>query len=142
MVWQVTATAVEYKPAITDKQQQQSCLVLGSNATEQELTAPQVLQAYKGQSCVERGFAFLKSALFFVASFFVKKTSRLEAMVGVMILALFVYSMAQRTLEITWLNDNKRYPIRSGNLPSLLRYNGSFSFLMTFIWCKLKLMDD
>ena len=73
--------------------------MLGTNATEPELTAPPVLQAYKGQSCVELGFAFLKSAWFFVSSFLVKKTSRLEAMVWVMTLALLVYSMAQRTLR-------------------------------------------
>jgi transposase len=114
IVWQVTATAVECEQAITDQQQQQSGLVLGTNATEQELTAPQVLQAYKGQSCVERGFAFLKSALFFVASFFVKKTSRLEAMVWVMTLALLVYSMAQRTLRNNLAQRQQTLPNQIG----------------------------
>jgi transposase len=114
IVWQVAATAIQCKPTITDKQQQQSSLVLGTNTTKQELTAPQVLQAYKGQNCVERGFAFLKSALFFVSSFFVKKTSRLEAIVWVMTLALLVYSIAQRTLRNNLTQRQQTLPNQIG----------------------------
>ena len=57
------------------------------------------MAAYKGQSCVEGGFRWLKDPLLFVSSWLVKKPSRIEGLWMVMPLALLVYSVAQRRMR-------------------------------------------
>jgi transposase len=76
-----------------------ACFVLGTNIGASELSDAEVIAAYKGQSCVEGGFRFLKDPLFFVSSLFVKKPSRIEGLLMVMTLALLVYSVAQRRMR-------------------------------------------
>jgi transposase len=73
--------------------------VLGTNIGTSELSAAEVIAAYKGQSSIEGGFRFLKDPLFFVSSWFVKKPSRSEGLLMVMTLALVVYSVAQRRMR-------------------------------------------
>jgi len=80
--------------------QTRSCYVLGTNVPESELSSPEVVAAYKNQNAsIERGFRFLKDPYFFASSLFVKKPSRLMALLMVMTLGLLVYSIAQRRLR-------------------------------------------
>lgn len=79
--------------------EQGACFIIGTNIETNELSDEAVFEAYKGQSWVEQGFRFLKDPLFFVSSLFVKKPSRIEGLLMVMTLALFVYSIAQRRLR-------------------------------------------
>lgn len=65
--------------------------MLGSNI--EALSEQEIIQGYEGQSSVELGFRFLKDPLFFVSSFFIKKASRISALIMVMTLALPVYSV-------------------------------------------------
>ena len=58
-----------------------------------------VLQLYKGQNGVERGFAFLKDPLFLASSVFVKKVERVMATGFVMVLCLLVYRLAEHRLR-------------------------------------------
>ena len=77
-----------------------SCYVIGTNISRAELSADQVITAYKNQNAsIERGFRFLKDPYFFASSLFIKKPSRLMALLMVMTLALLVYSIAQRRLR-------------------------------------------
>jgi transposase len=66
--------------------------------------AQKLLQEYKAQQTVERGFRFLKDPLFFVSSVFVKKPQRVEALALIMALTLMVYTLADR-LGITAMSD-------------------------------------
>jgi len=59
---------------------------------------------------VEGGFRFLKDPLFFVSSLFLKKPSRIEALLMVMTLSLFVYSIAQRRLRANLQAQNQTLP--------------------------------
>ena len=78
-----------------------SCFVVGTNITDKELSAKEVILAYKKQNnSVEKGFRFLKDPYFFTSSLFVKKPSRIMGLLMVMILALLVYSIAQRRLRL------------------------------------------
>ena len=70
--------------------------MLGTNISASELSDPEVIAAYKGQSRVEGGFRFLKDPLCLVASLFVKKPSRMAGLLMVMTLALLVDSVTQR----------------------------------------------
>ena len=46
----------------------EGCYVIGDNTDPKELSAQEVIEAYKKQHTVERGFHFLKAPLFFVPS--------------------------------------------------------------------------
>lgn len=64
-----------------------------------DLDAEHVLLYYKGQQSVERGFRFLKDDSFHVSPVFLKKENRIEALSMVMVLCLFVYSVAEWLLR-------------------------------------------
>jgi len=97
--WQVIATIEENQTAITEATEQKSCFVLATNIDAKELSPTEILTHYKAQSAVERGFRFLKDPLFFVSSLFIKKPSRIDALLMVMTLSLLVYSIAQRRMR-------------------------------------------
>jgi transposase len=58
-----------------------------------------VIDLYREQSVVERGFAFLKDPLFLASSVFVKKPERIVALSLVMVLCLLVYRLAEHRLR-------------------------------------------
>ena len=97
--WQIITKIEENKTAITQAVEQKSCFILASNTDEKELSPEDILKYYKAQSAVERGFRFLKDPLFFVSSLFIKKPSRIDALLMVMTLSLLVYSIAQRRMR-------------------------------------------
>jgi len=78
---------------------QKSCYVIGTNADD-KLSNEEAIAAYKKQNTsIERGFRFLKDPYFFASSFFIKKPSRIMALLTIMTLSLLVYSVAQRRLR-------------------------------------------
>jgi transposase len=97
--WDIQAQARSDETAIERLKQCKACFVLGSNIDASQLSDPEVIHAYKGQSHVEGGFRFLKDPLFFVSSLFVKKPCRIQGLLMIMTLALLVYSVAQRRLR-------------------------------------------
>jgi transposase len=71
--------------------------VLASNDTN--LEGELMLQHYKGQNAVEKGFRFLKDKSFRVAEVYLKKEERIEALSMIMVLSLLVYSIAEWLLR-------------------------------------------
>lgn len=67
--------------------------MLASNDTE--IDPYTLLQYYKGQQSVERGFRFLKDKQFRVAEVYLKKEERIEALAMIMVLCLLIYSFAE-----------------------------------------------
>ncbi len=97
--WQITAEIAENEDKINDAVEQKSCFVLATNIDKETLSPEELLKHYKAQSEVEKGFRFLKDPLFFVSSLFIKKPSRIDALLMVMTLSLLVYSIAQRRMR-------------------------------------------
>jgi len=58
-----------------------------------------MLNYYKGQQVVERGFRFLKDKSFHASEFFLKKEERIEALAMIMVLCLLIYSYAEWKLR-------------------------------------------
>lgn len=84
----------------TYSSQRRSRFILATNLSNtQSYSAERLLQEYKQQQQVERGFRFLKDPLFFTSSVFVKKPQRVEALALVMALTLLVYNLGQRKLR-------------------------------------------
>jgi len=97
--WQIQAQVRPDDAQIRHCTQHNACLVLGTNMEASQVSAPEIIAAYKAQAQVEGGFRFLKDPLCFVSSLFVKKPSRIQGLLMVMTLALLVYSVTQRRLR-------------------------------------------
>lgn len=70
----------------------------------------QMLNEYKQQQKVERGFRFLKDPWFMVDSIFLKSEHRIEALMMVMTLCLLVYNVAQYKLRQTLKENSDTLP--------------------------------
>ena len=95
---------------IASRKQQSACFVLSTNIDSSQLSAPEVIRAYKAQAQAEGGFRFLKAPLFFVSSLFVKKPCRIQGLLMVMTCALLVYSVTQRRLRHQLAHHNETLP--------------------------------
>ena len=73
------------------KLMRKSMFIIATNELE-ALSNLELLQGYKGQVRVERGFRFLKDPLFLASSLFLKKEERIMALLMVMTLCLMVYA--------------------------------------------------
>ncbi|TMO02819.1 hypothetical protein CWB66_12745 [Pseudoalteromonas sp. S558] len=102
--WQITAEIEENETAIKQIVEQKSCFVLATNIDKKSLSPEDLLKHYKAQSEVEKGFRFLKDPLFFVSSLFIKKPSRIDALLMVMTLSLLVYSISQSGMSANMTN--------------------------------------
>jgi transposase len=58
-----------------------------------------MLENYKNQSKVERGFRFIKDKSFRVPDVYLKKPQRIEALSMIMVLILLIYSVAEWKLR-------------------------------------------
>jgi len=74
-----------------------------------------MLTIYKSQSSsVERGFRFLKDPMFFAHSLFLKKPSRIMALLMVMGLSLLVYALAEHHIRQQLAERNETLPDQTG----------------------------
>ena len=82
---------------MTEERKRLGRFVLASNDIYLE---PEVmLNYYKGQQTVERGFRFLKDKCFHVSEVFLKKEERIETLCMIMVLSLLIYSFAEWRLR-------------------------------------------
>jgi transposase len=95
-------TVHEQAEVIARKRQETGCFVLLTNVpTAGEMThrAKDVLRAYKEQHGIEQNYGFLKDPLI-VNSLFLKKPERIEALGLVLLLALLLWRLVERTLRV------------------------------------------
>lgn len=89
--------------------------ILATNELDPEkLIDCDILPEYKGQSKTESGFKFIKGHAFEVASIFLKKPERIEALMMVMTLCLMVYSFAQHFLRESLKHSDETLPNQLG----------------------------
>jgi transposase len=94
-------TLHERSEVIARKRQEAGCFVLLTNVPtvgEMAHRARAVLQAYKEQHGIEQNYGFLKDPLI-VNSLFLKKPERIEALGLVLLLALLLWRLVERTLR-------------------------------------------
>src|SRR5258708_5097346 len=94
--WHVQAQLHVDAHAFEREVRRKAAFLVATNILD-ETTLPdlEVIQTYKAQSAVERGFAFLKDPLFLASSVFVKKPQRIMALAFIMVLCLLVYRLAE-----------------------------------------------
>lgn len=115
--YQIIGRPVQSTQKMRDLEASKGFFILATNDLDPTQFPPNaVLQTYKSQQSVERGFRFLKSPDFLVSSFFLKKPERIESLLMVMTLCLLVYSAleykARKKLQETGENipDQKKRP--------------------------------
>ena len=97
--------------AIEQYRNRKGRFIIATNQLNKEaLSSERLFQAYKEQQGVERGFRFFKDPWFMVDSFFVKKRSRIEALMMVMTLCLLVYNHGQYQLRKTLEETKETLP--------------------------------
>jgi transposase len=98
--WQIQAALTVNEEEVTRAvRHKASCLVATHVLDQADLCDQELIQTYKDQHSVERGFAFLKDPLFLASSVFVKKPERIVALALVMVLCLLVYRLAEHRLR-------------------------------------------
>lgn len=75
-----------------------------------ELTMAALLEHYKSQQKVERGFRFLKSPEFLTSSIFLKKAERIEALLMIMTLSLLVYASLEHKIRHELKEGDEFFP--------------------------------
>jgi transposase len=93
----VNAKAVRNEEVTLDEKENQGRFIIASN--DLNLDAEKMLENYKNQSKVERGFRFIKDKSFRVSDVYLKKPQRIEALSMVMVLTLMIYSVAEWKLR-------------------------------------------
>jgi transposase len=79
--------------------------VLASN--DIHLDGEEMLDNYKGQNVIERGFRFLKDKSFRIAEVYLKKESRIDALSMIMVLSLLIYSIAEWMIRLRLKESNE-----------------------------------
>ena len=92
-----------------------SLFILASN--DLKVKAEEIIDAYKNQFVVERGFRFIKSPEFLADSLYLKKPERIEALLFIMTLCLMVYASLEMKIR-TSLKDEDEFFIDQKGKPT------------------------
>jgi len=87
------------------------CFVMITNTAKDKMPAREVLKTYKAQYGVEKNFSFLKEPLI-ANDTFLKKPSRIDALVFILLVSLMIWNLMQRELR-------KSEQVRAGQLHDL-----------------------
>jgi transposase len=108
--YRLTWDIIQDTKAIEREKQKAGCFVLLSNIpidSENSMDSRELLLTYKGQYGVESNFGFLKDPLV-VNDIFLKKPHRIDTLGMVLIIALLVWRLMERTARC-YLKDNDKY---------------------------------
>ena len=114
--WHLTLTIASDDEAIAEAQKPLGKYIIATNVPDDDtLPAEELLTLYKDQNCsVERGFRFLKDPMFFAHSLFLKKPSRIMALLMVMGLSLLIYALAEHHLRQQLHEKDQTIPDQKG----------------------------
>ena len=91
-------------------QESKGLFIIATNDCSDELSMQFILDEYKSQQAVERGFRFLKSPDFLTSSLFLKKPERIEALLMVMTSCLMVYASIEYQIRKTLADNHASFP--------------------------------
>jgi len=92
-----------------------SCFIVATNQLDQdELPDAELLQIYRDQQKVERGFRFLKDPQFMAATLFLKSVKRVMALTVIMTLCLLVYAALEYRIRKALREAEETFPNQLG----------------------------
>jgi transposase len=125
--YRVSAQITQNIEAVTRLQEEAGCFVLLTNVPQK--SGLDILKLYKEQEGIERNFAFLKDPLV-ANAVFLKKPHRIEAMGLVLVLALLVWRLMERTMRMNLKEEHSRlqgWNGRETDRPTALMIASKFS---------------
>lgn len=93
-----------------EAQNSKGLFIIATNDCSKDLSMQFILDEYKSQQAVERGFRFLKSPDFLTSSFFLKKPERIEALLMVMTTCLMIYASVEYQIRKSLVEKNAFFP--------------------------------
>lgn len=94
-----------------------SCFILATNQLDNNvLSDDAMIDTYKNQQKVERGFRFLKDPLFMASSIFLKSPKRIMALLMVMTLCLLVYAALEYRIRQALKHQQVAFVSQKGKL--------------------------
>lgn len=109
--WRIQATLTRNPAALEREALRRAAYIVGTNLRDVEAWPDEaVIELYREQSVVERGFAFLKDPLFLASSVFVKRPERIMALAFVMTLCLLVYKLAEGRVRQRLVDTKQTVP--------------------------------
>jgi transposase len=114
--WTLEGEVLDDDEAIAAALARKGRFILATNELDETLLSDEeIVTVYKGQAVtVERGFRFMKDPMLFADSFFLKKPSRIMALLMVMGLCLLIYALAEHLLRQQLLEHNETLPDQKG----------------------------
>ena len=82
-----------------ERLQEKGMFMLATNDCSDTLTMEKMLELYKSQQSVEKGFRFLKSPDFLTSSLYLKKPERIESLLMIMTCCLMVYAALEHKIR-------------------------------------------
>ena len=107
-VYTVQAEIMRNTEVIHAEKEKLGRFILASN--DLSLDPETMLDYYKNQSAVEKGFRFLKDKSFRISEVYLKKPERIEALSMVMVLTLLIYSVAEWLIRTRLKERNEVVP--------------------------------
>lgn len=114
--WLLEGTLVPSEERMAKLLKRKSLFIVATNELDEDkLSAEEMLEGYKGQVQVERGFRFLKDPRFMASSFFLESERRIMALLMVMTLCLLVYSALEWRIREGLQAQDLAFPDQKGN---------------------------
>jgi len=114
--WLLKGTLVPSEDRKAKLLKRKSLFIVATNELDEDkLSAEEMLEGYKGQAQVERGFRFLKDPRFMASSFFLESERRIMALLMVMTLCLLVYSALEWRIREGLQDEGLSFPDQKGN---------------------------
>ena len=102
-------------PKFYEEKKRDGLFVLATNELNDEmLKSQEILNEYKNQQKVERGFRFLKDPKFHADSIFLKKPERIASLLMIMTLSLLVYSALEYKVRKNMKEKSLTFPNQKG----------------------------
>ena len=122
VIYRLKLTIVPREKAIDRARKEAGCFVLITNEPEEAMggmSSKELLRASQDQHSVEQNFGFLKEPVF-VNALFLKTPRRIEALGLVLVLALMVWRLMERTMRISLKQEESKVVGHSAECASSL----------------------
>ena len=93
-----------------ERLREKGMFMLATNDCSETLTMEKILELYKSQQSVEKGFRFLKSPDFLTSSLYLKKPERIEALLMIMTCCLMVYAALEHKIREELKSQSQYFP--------------------------------
>lgn len=113
--YSISVNVTSNLPKFYEERKRDGIFVLATNELNDEMLKPQeILNEYKNQQKVERGFRFLKDPKFHADSIFLKKPERIASLLMIMTLSLLIYSALEYKVRENMKKKNLTFPNQKG----------------------------